>query len=547
MDLTTLLLPVALKGLALAGVVVAACSAFRRARGAVLHAVLAALFGALVALPVLQVAGPAWRVRVPAETSVAPTESILVVDAVPLNAPRSSQPDGDPDGAAAGPATRPEPTRMASASSRRGESGGDVPEAVSPTASVTPTATAAGTTGYVRFASAPASRSISWSWWILCVWGGGAFLVALYWVSALASAVRLVRAARPVTDEAWLEALARAQQSVGHTGAVRLLRSSRLAAPISWGLGPPAVVLPPSADAWDADARAAVLAHEVAHLDRCDLHVQIAAQVALALHWFDPLVWLAYRRLLLERERACDDAALAAGVAPSAYASLLLGVARLARSSTARNGRERLALSAVSSMARPSDLESRIVAVLDTDARRGEGSRGVRMALGLSVLTVLLPLAAFRTVVDEPDAPGAAISGSEAHTGRAEAVSSPVARPETGTSAEAAAMPALLDSPPSRDSSVAASGAEARAALPSSPSARPPSPAVDLPLPSQRPVAPPVPPVPVPPTPPVLPPASSWSDVDQGPRSGGRRRDETPGCRPPKSTIEDAPRARIDR
>ncbi|MEO5814153.1 MAG: M56 family metallopeptidase [Gemmatimonadaceae bacterium] len=42
-------------------------------------------------------------------------------------------------------------------------------------------------------------------------------------------------------------------------------------------------------------------------MKRLDALTQLAGQLALALFWFDPLVWVANRRMQLEREHACDD------------------------------------------------------------------------------------------------------------------------------------------------------------------------------------------------------------------------------------------------
>ena len=48
--------------------------------------------------------------------------------------------------------------------------------------------------------------------------------------------------------------------------------------------------------------------HELEHVRRRDWWVHLAARVTCALYWFHPLVWIAYRQLTLEAERACDDA-----------------------------------------------------------------------------------------------------------------------------------------------------------------------------------------------------------------------------------------------
>lgn len=68
--------------------------------------------------------------------------------------------------------------------------------------------------------------------------------------------------------------------------------------------------------------------HELAHVRRRDVLVQLGAEGARALHWLDPLVWIALRELQVERERACDDAVLQAGARPSGYAAFLLSFAR---------------------------------------------------------------------------------------------------------------------------------------------------------------------------------------------------------------------------
>ena len=94
---------------------------------------------------------------------------------------------------------------------------------------------------------------------------------------------------------------------------VELLSSPRRAMPMTWGLWRTCLLLPEEAIAWDAAALCAVLLHELAHAKRRDCLTQLAAQVACALYWFNPLVWLAWRQMLTEREGACDDLVLRHG------------------------------------------------------------------------------------------------------------------------------------------------------------------------------------------------------------------------------------------
>lgn len=50
-----------------------------------------------------------------------------------------------------------------------------------------------------------------------------------------------------------------------------------------------------------------ILAHERTHLDKGDHWIKMIGFLALALHWFNPLVWVAYILLCKDIETACDE------------------------------------------------------------------------------------------------------------------------------------------------------------------------------------------------------------------------------------------------
>lgn len=54
-------------------------------------------------------------------------------------------------------------------------------------------------------------------------------------------------------------------------------------------------------------ARKHILEHERTHLDKGDHWIKMIAFLALALHWFNPLVWVAYILLCKDIEMACDE------------------------------------------------------------------------------------------------------------------------------------------------------------------------------------------------------------------------------------------------
>src|SRR4029077_512611 len=108
---------------------------------------------------------------------------------------------------------------------------------------------------------------------------------------------------------------------------VEVLSHEEIVAPITCGLLRPAIVLPSDAKDWsDADFRHAIV-HELEHVRRVDWLVHLVARFVCAVYWFHPLVWIAWRGLCLESERACDDAVLR-GAEQTAYAEQLVGLAR---------------------------------------------------------------------------------------------------------------------------------------------------------------------------------------------------------------------------
>jgi beta-lactamase regulating signal transducer with metallopeptidase domain len=72
----------------------------------------------------------------------------------------------------------------------------------------------------------------------------------------------------------------------------------------------------------------AVLSHELSHFARGDNLAAAAHMLVEALFWFHPLVWWIGRRMVEERERACDENVLAWGSAPLVYAQSILKICR---------------------------------------------------------------------------------------------------------------------------------------------------------------------------------------------------------------------------
>jgi TonB family protein len=122
----------------------------------------------------------------------------------------------------------------------------------------------------------------------------------------------------------------RAGASIVSEPSLRLLAgySSQVRAPMLAGILRPMVLLPADISTWaHPEERHAMLLHESAHFERRDHLANLFQTLLGAILFFHPAVRFALRQLLLERELACDEQVLSAGVRPEVYAEALLKVA----------------------------------------------------------------------------------------------------------------------------------------------------------------------------------------------------------------------------
>jgi uncharacterized protein (TIGR03435 family) len=198
---------------------------------------------------------------------------------------------------------------------------------------------------------------------------------------------RLVQSATPTTDGAWLLLLGECRAALHLRRPVRLLRAGGEVMPAAAGIRRPCILLPATVDGWSEDRRRAVLLHELAHVERHDCLTQTLAAVACAVYWIHPGVWWVAARLRAERELACDDRVLCVGEDPREYAGHLLELAAAAL------GHRRAPAMAVA-MARPHELEGRMVAVLDTARNRETPASRSRLAAVAVLALITVPVAA---------------------------------------------------------------------------------------------------------------------------------------------------------
>jgi TonB family protein len=328
-SLFAILVGVALKSTIVLGAAWVAAFALRSRSAAVRHLVWTAAAAALLALPLLSISLPSLSVPVASETSVLFRTTAMARSEAPVSQPLPQVP-------------------------------------AAPSHSI--------------------PRRLHWRFSIILLWAAGSLLAFVQMLLALARMRRVRRSALP---SAYSHTIAELAQAVGIHHSVDVLDAPSGAMPMTFGILRPAVFLPRDASDWSDERRRVVLLHELAHVRRGDVPLQLMARLALILHWWNPLAWTAWRAFLAERERAADDLVLRTDTCASDYARHLLEIARVMQSGPA------LGWAAVA-MARRSQLEGRLLAILDSRTNRKPAGRSSALAAALVPIALIAPLAAIR-------------------------------------------------------------------------------------------------------------------------------------------------------
>lgn len=171
---------------------------------------------------------------------------------------------------------------------------------------------------------APPAPPFNYHPWLVGLWVAGALFVGWRQLRETVQFARFARNARPAPDHLVAEVAIVANRLGVRVPAVRVLAG--LTSPVMWCLTRPVLLWPAGLECrLKGEGRRAVIAHELAHLRRRDHWVRRLEMVAAVLHWWNPLFWIARKKLRSDAELACD--AWAAGQADRrAYAEALLEV-----------------------------------------------------------------------------------------------------------------------------------------------------------------------------------------------------------------------------
>ncbi|HEV7922895.1 MAG TPA: M56 family metallopeptidase [Thermoanaerobaculia bacterium] len=354
-----LLLPLLLKATLIALVGRLVIAAVPRASAATRYLVALTTLAALLLLPVMTMALPSWRL------AILPTEAKQTV----------------------GPALQPAPSSAPAAPSLAGppslanELSSDAPKVLRAAAVVADSG--------ARVATFLGALRASWRGWFLIAVLAIAFAMLGRLAVGIGGIWWVTRRGTELEDEELLTELDRACDRLGIRQLVRVLTSEHVDVPLVWGVRKPVLLLPAQAMTWTRERLHVVFLHELAHLRRRDAVTLLITRGAAAIWWFHPVVWSLDRTARRDCEQACDDLVLGAGTRASDYADHLLSIARLLP--------HRDPFGAVTlAMSRRSQLEGRLLSILQPHVRRASTSRNAAIVAAALALLLVIPIASMQ-------------------------------------------------------------------------------------------------------------------------------------------------------
>jgi uncharacterized protein (TIGR03435 family) len=196
------------------------------------------------------------------------------------------------------------------------------------------------------------------TWWpiaLVGIWLSGiVFITVLSWrrsrqVTAIAGH------ARRLLDGPEVEIMERLSRGLGFDRPIPILESTATVEPGLFRIVDPVLLLPANIGCHlDTLQLEAMIAHELSHARRRDNLWSTTHRIVETMFWFHPLVWWLGKRLVDERERACDEDVLQLGCQPEVYALAMVKVCEFCISAP---------FDCIAGI-RGSDLKSRIEAVM---------------------------------------------------------------------------------------------------------------------------------------------------------------------------------------
>lgn len=147
--------------------------------------------------------------------------------------------------------------------------------------------------------------AIPWYCWAGYLWLTGTVIFITYQSLRQLRFLKMVkRWSQRVTDQQTLNILQSLQAELEVSQQVKLQVCPSITSPMMLGFVNPVILLP--ATNFSADELFFVLKHELVHFKRKDLCYKSLVLIAVAIHWFNPIVYLMAKAIAVQCEISCD-------------------------------------------------------------------------------------------------------------------------------------------------------------------------------------------------------------------------------------------------
>ncbi|WP_179134595.1 BlaR1 family beta-lactam sensor/signal transducer [Oceanobacillus timonensis] len=143
------------------------------------------------------------------------------------------------------------------------------------------------------------------------IWIAGALMLTVFSIRAWWHLREMKHSISQVENKDIINLFKQSKQQLNISKNISLGVSDKVRSPLTFGLGKTFVVLPANFEEWlSKEDIKHIFLHELNHYKYKDIPTNYLMVFFQIIYWFNPLVWLAFKEMRLDREIACDHAVL---------------------------------------------------------------------------------------------------------------------------------------------------------------------------------------------------------------------------------------------
>ncbi|WP_106498327.1 BlaR1 family beta-lactam sensor/signal transducer [Lentibacillus sp. Marseille-P4043] len=146
---------------------------------------------------------------------------------------------------------------------------------------------------------------------LISIWIAGMLVMIALVIHAWIKLRQIKKSTSLVTNNKILSLFEQCKQRLNVSDPLVLAESQLIKSPLTFGIFKTYVILPRHAETWlSMDEIKYILLHELHHYKYKDIATNYLIVLFQTLYWFNPLIWMAFKKMRLDREIACDSAVL---------------------------------------------------------------------------------------------------------------------------------------------------------------------------------------------------------------------------------------------